>query len=61
MINKMLEILHLKEKTVSVNEFIKFIKEHFPDSEYKATRNNGQVFKSKGWDDAIQSNKTQSK
>lgn len=56
MIDKVLEILHLKDKQVSANEFIKFVKEHFPEAEYKATRNNGQVFKSKGWDDAIHTN-----
>lgn len=47
---------------MTVNEFIKKIKEHFPDAVYKATSKDGTVFKSKGWNDyEIQSNKTQFK
>lgn len=46
---------------MSVNEFIKILKKSFPDAVYKATSKDGIVFKSKGWDDEIQSNKTQSK
>jgi len=47
---------------MTVNEFIKKIKEHFPDAVYKATSKDGIVYKSKGWEDyEIQSNKIQSK
>lgn len=46
---------------MTVNEFIKNIKEHFPDAVYRATSKDGIVYKSKGWDDEIQSNKTQRK
>lgn len=46
---------------MTVNEFIKIIKKSFPDAVYKATSKDGIVFKSKGWDDEIQSNKTKSK
>lgn len=47
---------------MTVNEFIKNIKKHFPDAVYKATSKDGIVYKSKGWEDyEIQSNKTQSK
>jgi hypothetical protein len=47
---------------MTINNFIKKIKKHFPDAVYKATSKDGIVFKSKGWDDyEIQSNKAQSK
>lgn len=46
---------------MTINEFIKLIKKEFGDVEYRATSKEGVVFKSKGWDDAIQSNETQSK
>ena len=42
---------------MSVNEFIKMVKKSFSDAEYKATSKDGIVFKSKGWDDEIQTNK----
>lgn len=36
--------------SITVNEFIKKMKEAFPNMEYKATDKNGRVFKSVGWD-----------
>jgi len=35
---------------MSINEFVKQMRELFPMCEYKATKDN-QVFKSKGWKD----------
>ena len=46
---------------MSINDFIKEIKEAFGDDiVYKATSKDGVVFKSKGWDDEIHSNNKQS-
>lgn len=36
---------------MTVNDFIKQIRELFGDIEYKATSNSGQVFKSRGYDE----------
>lgn len=47
---------------MTINEFIKVIKEHFPNAAYKATSKDGIVFKSKNWREyEVQLNKTQSK
>ena len=46
--------------TKTINEFLKDIQKHFGHVEYKATSKDGQVFKSKGWDNAkIQFDKTE--
>ncbi len=37
---------------MTINELIKEFKRTFNDFEYKATSNKGQVFKSKGFDEA---------
>jgi|TARA_R110002050_G_scaffold36662_4_gene91620 hypothetical protein len=37
---------------MTINELIREFKHHFKDFEYKATSNKGQVFKSKGFDEA---------
>jgi hypothetical protein len=44
---------------MSANNFLKEIKELFGKVEYKATMNNGQVFKSEGYENAILTNKKQ--
>jgi hypothetical protein len=44
---------------MSANNFLKEIKKLFGKVEYKATMNGGQVFKSKGYEDAILANKAQ--
>lgn len=47
---------------MTINDFIKTIREHFPNAAYKATSKDGIVFKSRNWSDyEVQSNKTQSK
>lgn len=44
---------------MTINDFIKAIQKEFGHVEYKATSNEGQVFKSKGWkDDKIQFDKS---
>ena len=44
---------------MTINDFIKAIQKEFGHVEYKATSNEGQVFKSKGWkDDKISFDKT---
>lgn len=45
------------DNKMSVNEFIKFVKEHFPEATFKATSKDGTVFKSKGWNDEVYVNK----
>lgn len=37
----------------SANKFIRIMLESFPNSTFKAKTNEGQTFKSKGYDDAI--------
>lgn len=44
---------------MSANNFLKQIKELFGDVEFKATMNDGKVFKSKGYDDGILTDKKQ--
>lgn len=34
---------------MTINEFLKQMKQSFPNMEYKATSKDGLVFKSKGW------------
>ena len=36
---------------MTINEFLKKMKESFPDMEYRARSKDGLVFKSKGWKD----------
>ena len=45
---------------MSINDFLKSIKKHFGNVEYKATSKDGQTFKSKGWENAqVEFNKRQ--
>jgi hypothetical protein len=37
---------------MTINDFLKAIQKEFGHVEYKATSNDGQTFKSKGWDNA---------
>lgn len=44
---------------MTINDFLKSIQKHFGHVEYKATSNDGVVFKSKGWkDDKVVIDKT---
>ena len=40
---------NLEFKQISVNEFLKQMKQAFGQFEYKATSKDGKVFKSQGW------------